>query len=182
MARFPTRIRLAEDGLVLRDWTDEDLPTMVALFDDPVVGRWTPLASPFTTESARDYLAAAHRSRDINRGIQLAITADGRSALGEVLLFRTARPGEGELAYAVGAMHRGQDLAHRAVTVLRGYAETALGIDRPLLRIDPDNAASRAVAAKAGFVETDEPIVERSRSGGRTVRLRTWRPAASGRY
>lgn len=176
MVRFPAQIRLAADNLVLRDWIDDDLTTMTALFDEPMIRRWTPLASPFTTEAARDYLAAAHRARDSDRGIQLAITFDGRSAVGEVLLFRTGRPTEAELAYAVGEAHRGQGLAQRSVTALADYARRELGIDSPLLRIDPANTASRAVARKAGYVETDEPIVERARPGGRTVRLRTWRP------
>jgi len=31
------------DGLVLREWTDGDLPRMAELFDDAAVARWTPL-------------------------------------------------------------------------------------------------------------------------------------------
>jgi hypothetical protein len=40
---FPPAIRLSGLGLHLREWTDDDLPVMVELFDEPQVHRWTPL-------------------------------------------------------------------------------------------------------------------------------------------
>jgi hypothetical protein len=33
--RFPAGIRLQGQGLILREWTEDDLTTMVELFDDP---------------------------------------------------------------------------------------------------------------------------------------------------
>jgi len=40
--------------------------------------------------------------------IHLAITEDGGTPLGEVLLFPGPTPGSCEVAYAVGARHRGR--------------------------------------------------------------------------
>ncbi|HIW61965.1 MAG TPA: GNAT family N-acetyltransferase [Candidatus Stackebrandtia excrementipullorum] len=177
--RFPERLKIVGNGVVLRDWSDDDLDTMVELFDEPVIHRWTPLVSPFDADAARDYLSAARLSRRRDRGIQLAVTVeDDGPALGEVLLFRTGRPAEAELAYSVGAPHRGRNLTQRSIMVLADHARHHWGIDRPLLRIDPTNTASCAVARKAGYAQTDEPVVERARSSGRTVRLRTWRPVS----
>ena len=73
-------------GLRLREWTDEDLQAMVGLFDDAQVARWTPLASPFDLVAARGHLDRARGNRS-NR-LQLAITEDGRTPKGEVLLIR----------------------------------------------------------------------------------------------
>ncbi|MFC6020694.1 GNAT family N-acetyltransferase, partial [Plantactinospora solaniradicis] len=61
--RFPNRIRIDGHGLVLREWTDDDLPTMVELFDEPEVDRWTPLRTPFNLEAARSYLDRARQLR-----------------------------------------------------------------------------------------------------------------------
>jgi hypothetical protein len=56
-------IRVTGLGLYLREWTDDDLPVMVELFDDPAVAQWTPLASPFDLTAARNYLDQARTRR-----------------------------------------------------------------------------------------------------------------------
>lgn len=94
----PAEIRLTGHGLVLREWTEEDLGTMVELFDDPDVAYRTPLVSPFDLAAARAYLQKARRARAEGRGVHLAITADGQKAQGEVMLNRSI----GSLGYAVG--------------------------------------------------------------------------------
>lgn len=66
-----------QSGLVLREWTDQDVPAMVALFDTPEMDRRTPLASPFDAAAAAAYVAAAHQVRRRLGALQLAITEDG---------------------------------------------------------------------------------------------------------
>jgi len=172
--RFSRDITVSGDGLILRDWTDQDVSAMIELFDDPLIDRWTPLVSPFDLAAARAYLAASRRSRADDRGIQLAITIDGEQPCGEVLLFRTGGPDEAELAYGIGPAFRGRRLAPRAVRIMTDYGYHHLRLSRLLLRIDPGNMASQAVARGAGFELTDEPVVVRPRPGGNTVHLRTW--------
>ena len=72
------------DGVVLREWSDDDVPAMAALFDDPDIDQWTPIESPFDAEAAARYLARARARRREGRALQLAITADGEAPLGEV--------------------------------------------------------------------------------------------------
>jgi hypothetical protein len=79
---WPTPVRLAGVEIVLREWTDDDLPTMVELFDEPDVDRFTPLASPFDFAAATQYLGRARRNRAAGQACQLAITTDGGCALG----------------------------------------------------------------------------------------------------
>ncbi len=148
---------------------------MVALFDEPQVARWTPLRSPFDFDAAQEYLSQSRRARAADRGMQLAITKDGGEAQGEVLLFRVAdEPGVAELAYAIGARHRGERLAARAVGLMAGYARTSLRMRGLVLRIDPANAASVAVARATGFhLADDEPVTfERM---GHAITLYRWR-------
>jgi RimJ/RimL family protein N-acetyltransferase len=173
---FPSTIRLAGLGLQLREWTDADLPVMAELFDDPQFDRWTPLASPFDLPAAQAYLSKAREQRSAGRVIQLVITTDGHDALGEILLVRREEDGPqvAELAYGIGAEHRRRRLAARAVQLMTGYAYDVLAMNRVILRIAPDNAASEAVARTTGFHLTDEDPIIRERATGRSVRLLTW--------
>jgi RimJ/RimL family protein N-acetyltransferase len=161
-----TGLRLVGSGLVLREWDRGDLAVMVELFDDPDIAYRTPLPSPFDSAVAQAYL---DRARSDDGRIQLAITTDGERPLGEVLLSRQA----GSLGYAVGAAHRGQRLAVRAVQLLTAYAHDVENIPRVVLEIEPDNAASSAVARGAGYRLTDRrpsPVADK----GRSYTLLTW--------
>jgi RimJ/RimL family protein N-acetyltransferase len=169
-------VLLHGEGLVLREWTDADLAVMVELFDETSVDVWTPLRSPFDLDAARDYLDRADALRASGEALQLAITLDGVTPLGEVLLFGT-EPGIGELAYAVGVHHRGQRLAARAVTVVMAHGIAELGLQEFHLNVSPQNPASQRVAEACGFELADEPSFVRERKG-RRVELVLWkRPA-----
>lgn len=170
-------------GLRLRPWDEADLDTMVTLFDHPEFALWTPLASPFDLAAARKYLERARDNRDTGRVVQLAVTTDGRTPLGEVLFI--PRPEEApptvELAYGIGPQHRGQGLASRAVRLMTGHAHETHPSARVVLRIAPENTASQRVAQAAGFHLTDEEPVTRERPGRSPAVLGTWahRPDAS---
>ncbi|WP_037908677.1 GNAT family N-acetyltransferase [Actinacidiphila yeochonensis] len=168
---FPERIELAGEGLVLRDWTTEDLAAMPELFDHPDIAYWTPIVSPFGAAAARARLDRARELRAEGTAILLAITVDGGAPLGEVMLRRA--PEGTELGYAVGPAHRGQGLAVRAVRVLAGYAFDELGAEQVVLELEAENAASAAVAAKAGFELLDVPLIT-GEEKGRPFALQTW--------
>ncbi|MFE5482311.1 GNAT family N-acetyltransferase [Streptomyces sp. NPDC056527] len=172
---LPSSIRIAGDGIHLREWTESDLPALVELYDDPEIDRWTPVPSPFDSTAAREYLAKAREGRGEGRDkAQLAITTDGEQPRGEVLVFRCRiDPRDVELAYGVGSRHRRLGLASRSVKLLADYACRRLGARRVLLRIETENAPSTAVARATGFRLTeDEPITREAK--GRQVTLLTW--------
>src|SRR5690349_4507138 len=109
MKRDPVVLR--GDGLVLREWSEADLPRMPTLFDNPEAVRWTPLETPFDLAAARRYLEKAQAARAERRGLNLAITRDGDEPLGEVLLFRLDGDPTLEMGYSIGPAHRGTGLA-----------------------------------------------------------------------
>jgi RimJ/RimL family protein N-acetyltransferase len=167
----PAPVRLEGEGLVLREWSETDLPRMVELFDEPGFRRWTPLASPFDLVAAQAYLDRSRARREEGSALQLAITTDGAEALGEVLIF--LHPDVAELGWGLGAAHRGRRLASRAVRVMLTWAATNWGLDRFRALIEPGNAASERVAAACGFVASSgTPILVESR--GHTVGLTAW--------
>ncbi|MFI0999436.1 GNAT family N-acetyltransferase [Streptomyces galbus] len=168
---FPERLRLTGEGLVLRDWTEADVPAMPALFDHPDIAYWTPIVSPFDEEAAWARMDRDRRLRAEGTAILLAVTVDGDAPLGEVMLRRA--PEGTELGYAIGPAHRGQALAVRAVRVMTAYAFEELGADRVVLELEAENAASVAVATRAGFRLLDVPLIT-GEEKGRPFALQTW--------
>jgi RimJ/RimL family protein N-acetyltransferase len=163
-------VPLTGNGLVLREWRDDDLPAMVDLFEDPDVARWTPIPSPFDLAAAHDYLAMIRRTRIEDGRLHLAITRYGDDTpLGLVFI----SPVRASAGYVVGKAHRGQGLAVRASRLITDFAHQAFGLRRVYLEIASGNVASMAVARSLGYQFTDkEP--ERVESNGYSLTLLTW--------
>ncbi len=152
-------MRIEGDGLVLRPWTDDDLAAMPSIYDDPDVARFTPIESPFDAGAALRYLAKVRARGADGSAVHRAITTDGGTPLGEVMLFE--RPdGFGvdggtlrtrEIGYAVAPAARGRRLASRAVRLVADHAARTLGTQRLVLRIDDGHVASERVATACGF-------------------------------
>jgi len=168
---FPEHIELSGENLVLRDWTETDLPAMPGLFDHPDIAYWTPIVSPFDAAAGRVRLERARQLRREGRAILLAITVDGGAPMGEVMLRRA--PEGTELGYAVGPAFRGQGLAARAVRVMASYAFDQLDAGQVILELEAENAASVAVAVKSGFSLLDVPLIA-GEEKGRPFALQTW--------
>ncbi|MDB1086742.1 GNAT family N-acetyltransferase [Streptomyces sp. ACA25] len=172
---LPGQVQLFGEGIALRDWDESDLPAMVELFDDPEIGRWTPLPLPFDAEAARDHLVRGRDGRSANRFLQLAVVTEAGEPCGEALVVWEGEDRrEAELGYCIGARFRRRGLASRALRVLTGHAHREWGVQRALLRIEPENAGSVAVARAAGYRLTEDPPVHREIKG-RLSALRTWR-------
>lgn len=165
--RLPAAVALSGPGIRLREWSDADLPSLVDLFDEVETARWTPLPSPFDADAAREFLTKARLARAEHRAVQLAVTRDGHEPCGVVMLFLglDERPDQAELAYAIGAAHRGRALAAKAVRLMTDFAYRVVGVPTVGLRIPPDNVASIGVARAAGFVRGDAPPIVRDRRG-----------------
>jgi RimJ/RimL family protein N-acetyltransferase len=149
-------------GLLLRPWTEQDIPAMVAAYRDPVMGHW--LRHPVTTtEEAHRIIAARRADRQARTGFSFAVLeahADGATGdlVGSVSVRGLAsEAASGEVGYWVTAPSRGRGIAPRALSAVCEWAFRLPRI-RPLEQLElihaVGNHASCRVADKAGFALT----------------------------
>jgi ribosomal-protein-serine acetyltransferase len=81
-------------------------------------------------------------------------TATG-DLIGSIGLMTRMGPGILEIGYWLRTPYTGRGYMTTAVSALSRVARTLPGVDRVVIRHDEANAASAAVAAKAGFTETE---------------------------
>lgn len=109
----------------------------------------------YAVEDARTFLdRSAQQWQDGTAFNYAAFTALGE-IIGSVGLMTRMGPGVLEIGYWIHSDHTGRGHASRAAKVLGGLALTMPGVERVVIKHDAANAASGAVAAKAGFTEVE---------------------------
>lgn len=151
MTRF-TPTTLAGPDLTLRPLGPQDVDAVVAACADPQTQRWTSVPQPYERRHAQDFIeVAAPRALEENTGIVFALD-DGSGLVGCLDLKNTDWTTRcTEVGYWVAPAARGRGLASAATRLLAEWAIRARLIERVELRAAPGNAASLAVAARAGF-------------------------------
>ena len=142
------------DGVVrLRLMADADLSAVVEAVQDPEIPRWTVVPSPYGESEARQWLRAS--TTGLAAGTDLAalvVDAEDDRLLGAVAVHAIhPESGRASAGYWLAAGARGRGVATRALSLLCRYAFDELDVKRIELWIDPENAASLAVAERAGF-------------------------------
>jgi RimJ/RimL family protein N-acetyltransferase len=148
------------ERLRLRDLDPErDVDLIFSMQSLPEVARYTPF-EPRT----RDQVAfSLSRLPDVWRMV-VEVTATGEG-IGDALVFPAKEDGSREIGYEFHPSHWGQGYATEMTRGLVAHL-FAMGVPRLGAIIDPENAASRIVLERCGFVEVgrseDEagPIVE----------------------
>jgi RimJ/RimL family protein N-acetyltransferase len=141
-----TRVRL-------RPWRPDDAPAIQAACQDPDTQRWTTVPSPYGRDDAEDFLAHRVPAAHARGGAAFAVDdlADGTLA-GSMTLLHAER-GIGEIGYWIAPWARRRGLGADALDTLAAWAFAHREVHRLELQIEPDNHASRALAARAGFAE-----------------------------
>ncbi|WP_329399392.1 GNAT family N-acetyltransferase [Streptomyces melanogenes] len=164
---------LSTERLLLRPVGPQDADAAYAACQDPDIQRWTTVPSPYLREHAEAFTGtfAPNGWRDDSE-FTFAVLLKDASGTGEAdeatgTGEAQGAPPEGALVAMVGVMRRGENVAelgfwaakeHRgrgymteaAVAAARWAFESA-GVERLEWRAEVGNAASRAVAEKAGF-------------------------------
>ena len=145
---------LADDAIELAPLAATHAAELDALAQDELVRRYTLVPSdPPAGYGAgwADRYAAAWRDGGGRAGFRIGDRATGEF-LGLVMLVHFDRDaGEGEAGYVLAPAARGRGAAARALRLITAWSFEALGLERIELRIDTTNAASEAVARRAGY-------------------------------
>jgi RimJ/RimL family protein N-acetyltransferase len=138
-------VTLADEVILLRPFTEDDLPAIVAACQDPEIPRWTSVPIPYTEADARAWLESTEEET-------FAIVDRSSDELLGSIGVRYFDGGIGEVGYWVKREARGRGVATRALELIAGWALVDKGLDRFQLRADVANEPSQRVAEKAGFV------------------------------
>ncbi len=145
---------LGDGTIVLRPYTETDVPDLVKACSDPESQRWViMLPRPYTERDAREFLGTAaagwERSHDANYCI--ADAASGRLLGGITLFADESWAGVAEMGYHVAPWARRRGVATAAARLVAHWALEVLGLARVQILADTRNAGSRAVATGLGF-------------------------------
>jgi len=137
----------------LRPLTPADAPRLAAILDDWDMAKYTAnVPHPYHETDAHAFILLQDQRRFDRQGTGLAIerTTD-RQVVGAVG-FTLDETGDAEVGYWVAKECWGQGLATEALRRLARHLLGDLGLRRLWAVVHPDNPASAAVLAKAGFV------------------------------
>lgn len=136
---------LLTDGVVvLRSWCLDDEEDLFRICQDEEIQRWIPhLPVPYTREDAATFISGARED-------QWAVTVDDQ-LVGSIDFVRQVWD-VGHLGYLCDRRFRGRGFTTRALRLVTQAAFGPLGIARLEMLVDLENAPSRRVAEKAGFV------------------------------
>jgi len=143
---------LADDVVVLRPFTLDDVDWVTDGCRDPDVARFTGVPRPYGPDHAREWIGGHEQGRANGEALHLAVTAAADGApLGSVGLQRMAWDQlRGEIGYWIAPWGRGRGAAPSAVRLLAAYGFDVAGLHRIEVIPYVDNPASQRVAEKAG--------------------------------
>ncbi|GHH76228.1 acetyltransferase [Streptomyces sulfonofaciens] len=144
--------------LLLRTVRVEDAREVHAACQDPGIQRWTMIPSPYLTDHAESFLAQQVPDGWRN-GTMFTFGAflreddapGGHTALAAMVGVTQRVMNTAEIGFWATREHRGRGYVTEAALAVARWAFTRAGIERLEWRAEVGNAASRAVAEKAGF-------------------------------
>ena len=155
---------LEGEGVVLRPFTEADVPALAAL--PGAAEHWRYMGAPGSEAEAREYVAQRARRRIAGTDLTWAVVgAAGTDVAGELLgavnllgLADRHFPDTAEVGYWVNPAHRGQGVVGRALDlvlpfVVKPVAQGGLGRHRVLATTHEHNVVSQHVLRRAGFTQ-----------------------------
>ena len=144
---------VAHGPVVLREFSDADLPMVQELSTDPYVPLIGTLPANANRQEAQDYIGRQRGRLAEGIGFSFAISelGTGRSVGGIGLWLAALDHGRATAGYSVIPSARGRGVASAALTALAFFAWTIPKLHRIELYIEPWNTGSVKTAERAGF-------------------------------
>ncbi|MEJ5914145.1 GNAT family N-acetyltransferase [Pseudokineococcus sp. 1T1Z-3] len=165
-------VPLVTGDVVLRPWADEDATRVVEACTDPTTRRWLPsLPAPYGVEEASAYVESTRLAAAEGRAVGWC-AADARSgaALASLQVFGLEGSRPAEIGYWAHPDARGRGVVTTAVRAAARHALLptdvgGLGLPAVLVRAEPANVASVAVARRAGLAPAGWDLAPAGPSG-----------------
>jgi ribosomal-protein-serine acetyltransferase len=140
------------DLVLAEEWHAEEVAALIAR-NQQRLARWEPWAEqPATAAVVRTFIRTCLEGFAAGTQVQTYIRVGGR-LVGSCGLRITAYARTGEVGYWLDGSHEGRGLASRSVHALVTAAFRERRLARMELRTAVDNARSRALAERLGFVQ-----------------------------
>ena len=146
---------LPQEGAIrLRPYRESDLRLVAELSADPYLPLIGTIPAEYSDEAGRAYLARQAQRLLDGTGFSFAVArrTDDVAVGGAGLWLGGAGPGAASAGYAIAPPYRNAGYAGAALVALTRFAWTRPDLDRIELYVEPDNAASIAVAERAGYL------------------------------
>jgi RimJ/RimL family protein N-acetyltransferase len=144
----------AQDSIILRAFTDDDVHLALELGEDPYIPLIGSLPSHPTKEEALEWIGRQRNSL-VERARLSFVIANAPSDVGVGAIglgLKDLSAGRASGGYAVSPKHRGRGIATSALKALTGYAWTIPALHRIELHIEPWNDKSIHVAESSGYL------------------------------
>ena len=144
---------VAHGPVILREFSDADLPMVQELSADPYVPLVGTLPPNATRQEALDYIdrQRGRLAEDIGFSFAIAVAGTGRGVGAIGLWLARLDHGRATAGYSVTPGERGRGFASAALTALMSFAWTIPELHRIELYIEPWNTGSVKTAERAGF-------------------------------
>ncbi|MDX6533656.1 MAG: hypothetical protein QOF68_1400 [Gaiellales bacterium] len=143
---------LADDQVILRPWSLDDVAGAVRSLNDPGSRRFLPaIPIPYTEHDALHFVTDAVPALDRGQ-LRLVGAEPATGTLMGAIGLRVLEPGIAQTGYWVSPTHRRRGVATRMLRLLSRWALAELPLQRVQLITDPENPVSMTVATRAGFV------------------------------
>ncbi|MES2837628.1 MAG: GNAT family N-acetyltransferase [Bacteroidota bacterium] len=145
---------LKGESIYLRAPEMEDLETLYAWENNPVIWELSNTLAPFSKQVLRQYLQSAHQDLFTNKQVRFMICNLQNEAIGSIDLFEFEpfhlRVGVGILI--ASEQNRKKGYASEALDVIKKYCFSVLHLNQLYCNINRDNEASILLFQKQGFV------------------------------
>jgi len=147
---------LADEIVLLRAWTADDVPEKVMQFADPSILKFSwPSEADYTETDAREFFAHQEQTRRDGRELNFAFTQPSApvNVLGGGSIYEfDSDQGRAAVGYWMSPHARGRGMATHATQLMARWAFEHLSVERLELTCDPANQASQRVAIRCGFI------------------------------
>lgn len=151
-------ITLRTDRLLLRPFAAQDVAAVAAACDDPDIQRFVPVPEPYPLQDAEEFVHVTSPAgwRD-DTAYNFGVFTHGGELVGSMGLTRLAHlrtaERQAELGFWTARDRRRKGYTAEAGRAVADWAFTSLGVERLEWVAQVENAGSRAVALRIGFVE-----------------------------